>query len=92
MLWWGIIIILFGIIYHLGNEVNGTTGLFQCMIISFATAIAPGYAASIVQPIQSVGSGFHFTAIYKVVAMAETIVRTFLWAGFIATFAKRYMR
>jgi uncharacterized protein YjbI with pentapeptide repeats len=92
MLWWGIIIIVFGITYYIGNEVNGTTGLFQCMTISFATAIAPGYTASIIQPIQSGGTGFHFTAIYKVVAMAETIVGTFLWAGFIATFAKRYMR
>ena len=92
MLWWGIIIIVFGIAYYTGNEVNGTTGLFQCMTISFATAIAPGYTASIIQPIQSVGAGFHFTSIYKVVAMAETIVGTFSWAGFIATFAKRYMR
>jgi hypothetical protein len=83
----GIIIIVFGFIYYIGNE-----GLFQCMTISFATAIAPGYTASIIQPIQSGGSGFHFVNMYKVVAMAETIIGTFLWAGFIATFAKRYMR
>jgi hypothetical protein len=32
------------------------------------------------------------TELCQYVAMIETIVGTFLWAGFLATFAKKYMR
>jgi hypothetical protein len=57
--------------------------------VSFAIAIAPGYIAAIINP----GSaGYRLVPAYQIVAMIETIVGTFLWAGFIATFAKKYMR
>ena len=89
---WAVIIIVFGIIYYNGNEVKGWIGLIQCMILSFATAIAPGYAAIVIQPIQSRDPIVHLAIIYKILAAIETILGTFLWAGFIATFVRRYMR
>ena len=89
MFWWGVIVIAFSVVYKLGNGLIGATQPFDYIKVSFATAIAPGYIAAIINP----GStGYRLISEYQAVAMAETIVGTFLWAGFIATFARKYMR
>ncbi len=89
MLSWGAIVIGFFLIYWIGNGINGAVGWFDYLKFSFATAIAPGYIATIISP----GStGFKLLPQYQAAAMAETIIGTFLWAGFIATFARKYMR
>jgi len=89
MFWWGIVVIAFAILYQAGNGIIGATQPFDYIKLSFATAIAPGYIAAIFNP----GStGYRLISEYQAVAMAETIVGTFLWAGFIATFARKYMR
>ena len=87
--WWGVIIFIFFIIYQngIGKGIEGN--IFDCAKISFATAIAPGYIGVVFNP----GStGPKLDSTYQVVAIAETIIGTILWAGFIGTFAKRYMR
>lgn len=83
---WFSIILLFAFAYWATDGMKGGfLGALNYIEGSFATAIAPGYIAVI---INSTGR----TPIYHAMAILETIIGTFLWAGFIATFAKRYMR
>jgi hypothetical protein len=83
---WFSIIILFTIVYWaIDGTKGGPLGTLNYIEGSFATAIAPGYIAVVIN------STIH-TPIYHAMAILETIIGTFLWAGFIATFAKRYMR
>ena len=89
MISWGVIVIAFGILYMIGNGIIGAKEWFDYFKVSFAIAIAPGYIAAIINP---GNSNYGLIPEYQAVAMAETIVGTFLWAGFIATFAKKYMR
>ena len=71
------------------RTIIGATQLFDYVKFSLATAIAPGYIATIISP----GStGFKLAQEYQAVAIVESIFGTFLWAGFIATFARKYMR
>jgi hypothetical protein len=87
--WWGIMIVTFAGLYWVGSGINGASQLFDYIKFSLATAIAPGYIATIISP----GStGYRLTSEYQAVAILESIFGTFLWAGFIATFAKKYMR
>jgi len=89
MISWGAIVLAFGFFYWYGKGIIGATEWLDYIKISFAIAIAPGYIAAIINP----GSaGYRLVPAYQMVAMIETIVGTFLWAGFIATFAKKYMR
>jgi hypothetical protein len=79
----------FSILYWIGNGLNGATQLFDYLKFSLATAIAPGYIATIISP----GStGFKLAPEFQAVAIVESIFGTFLWAGFIATFARKNMR
>ena len=87
--WWGGFVILFGIAYWAGNGIDGAVNAFDYFKVSFATAIAPGYIAVIINP---ASTGYRLAPTYQAAAIAETIIGTFLWAGFIATFARRYMR
>jgi uncharacterized protein YjbI with pentapeptide repeats len=89
MTWWGIIVAGFAAFYWIRSGINGATQLFDYTKFSLATAIAPGYIATIITP----GStGYTLAPEYQAVAIIESIFGTFLWAGFIATFARKYMR
>lgn len=89
MISWGGIVIAFGVLYWIGDGLNEATQLFDHLKFSLAVAIAPGYIATIISP----GSpGYSLRPEYQAVAIIETILGTFLWASFIATFAKKYMR
>lgn len=89
MISWGAIVLVFGFLYWHGKGLVGTTDWLDYFKVSFATAIAPGYIAAIINP---ESGGYRLVSAYQLVAMIETIIGTFLWAGFIATFAKKYMR
>ena len=89
MISWGAIVLAFGFFYWYGDGIIGTTNGSDYIKFSFAIAIAPGYIATIINP---ESAGYKIVPAYQIVAMLETIVGTFLWAGFIATFAKKYMR
>lgn len=83
---WILIIIIFGIGYWIEGGMNGGLfGAIDYLESSFATAIAPGYIAAII-------NNKEHSMLYHLAAIFETIFGTFLWAGFIATFAKRYMK
>ena len=89
MAWWSITVITFAVFYWIGSQLDGATQLFDYVKFSLATAIAPGYIATII----SIGStGYKLAPAYQAVAIMESIFGTFLWAAFIATFAKKYMR
>jgi hypothetical protein len=86
---WGVIVAAFAALYWIGSGLMGATQLFDYVKFSLATAIAPGYIATIISP----GStGFKLAPEYQAVAIVESIFGNFLWAGFIATFARKYMR
>ena len=87
--WWIAIFTLFAIVYWAGNGIGGAVNAFDYIKVSFATAIAPGYIAVIINP---ASTGYRLAPAYQAVAIAETIIGTFLWAAFIATFARKYMR
>jgi hypothetical protein len=53
----------------------------ECIYFSIVTAVTPGYGK------------YELTSwVYQVVASVEAILGTFMWAAFIATFARKYMK
>jgi hypothetical protein len=53
----------------------------ECFYFSIVTAVTPGYGK------------YELTSwVYQVIASVEAILGTFMWAAFIATFARKYMR
>lgn len=89
MISWAAIVLAFGMLYWYGKGLTGDQGGWDYFKVSFATAIAPGFIGAI---INQGSEGYRLVPTYHFAAMVETIVGTFLWAGFIATFAKKYMR
>lgn len=84
---WVFIIPFFAVAYWAAEGMNGwLPGIQNYLESSFAAAIAPGYIAVVIN------STTHTTTLYHLMAILETIIGTFLWAGFIATFARKYMR
>jgi uncharacterized protein YjbI with pentapeptide repeats len=84
--WFGFVF-LFAAIYSLGHgidaaasQLNGNATLTDYVWFSIATAVTPGYA------------GYKPVTDFKMVAGIEAIFGTFMWAAFIATFARKYMR
>jgi hypothetical protein len=88
--WWVLIVFIFAYIFATGNGIDEIEQWYDYIKVSLAIAIAPGYIAAIINP---GSSGYRLTTGYfQLVAMLETIIGTLLWAGFIATFAKKYMK
>ena len=68
-------------VYWLGNGVEAADSLVENIYFSVVTAATPGYGGYHPNP------GF-----YQGLASFEAIFGTFMWAAFIATFARKYMR
>ncbi len=75
--------------YWYENAIIGAADLLDYIRVSFAISIAPGYIAAIINP---ASDGYKLIPAFQIAAMIQTIIGTFLWAGFIATFARKYMR
>lgn len=78
---------LFTIVYlhwsgidSVASQLKGNATLADYVWFSIATAVTPGYA------------GYKPTSDFKWVAGFEAIFGTFMWAAFIATFSRKYMR
>lgn len=78
---------IFTMIYWFGHGIDATASslkeapkIADYIWFSIATAVTPGYA------------GYVPTADFKLIAGLEAILGTFMWAAFITTFAKKYMR
>lgn len=84
---WFIFVGIFAAIYWLGQGIDPIASQLKSnatsvdyIWFSIATAVTPGYAGY--KPIDE----------FKLVAGLEAILGTFMWAAFIATFARKYMR
>ena len=84
---WFIFVGIFAAIYWIGKGVNNATtlqpldNLTEYIWFSITVAVTPGFAGN--KP--AVG-------IYQLIAGLEAIFGTFMWAAFITTFGKKYMR
>jgi len=80
-LWVFVVLFLFPILYWTGKGIEGANSLWECIYFSIATATTLGY-----------GDYHPAPGIYQGLAGAEAIFGTFMWAAFIAIFARKYMR
>ena len=78
---WLLTVFSLAFVYWLGNGVEAADSLVEYIYFSVVTAATPGYGGY--KPVP----GF-----YQGLATFEAIFGTFMWAAFIATFARKYMR
>lgn len=78
---WLLTVFCLAFVYWLGNGVEAANSLLEYIYFSVVTAATPGYGGYHPKP------GF-----YQGLASFEAIFGTFMWAAFIATFARKYMR
>lgn len=80
--WWLSIVIIFAIIYSAGGglEQSDSKVWYDYLWFSIATAATPGYA--LYKPLD----------FFKFIAGIEAIIGTFMWAAFITTFARKFMK
>ena len=78
---WLLTVFSLAFVYWLGNGVEAAESLVEYIYFSVVTAATPGYGGYHPKP------GF-----YQGLASFEAIFGTFMWAAFIATFARKYMR
>ena len=78
---WLLTVFSLAFVYWLGNGVEAANSLLEYIYFSVVTAATPGYGGYHPKP------GF-----YQGLASFEAIFGTFMWAAFIATFARKYMR
>ena len=78
---WLLTVFSLAFVYWLGNGVEAADSLVEYIYFSVVTAATPGYG------------GYHpKPGIFQGLASFEAIFGTFMWAAFIATFARKYMR
>ena len=91
MFCWFLVAVIFAIFYSVNGGITGKlpasslpqpwSYFVECFYFSVVTAVTPGYGK------------YELTSwVYQVIASAEAIFGTFMWAAFIATFARKYMR
>ena len=78
---WIFVLSVFSLIFWIGNGIEGADSLWESMYFSVATATTLGYGDYHPKP-----------GIYQALAGVEAIFGTFMWAAFIAIFARKYMR
>ena len=85
--WWFFLVGIFAAVYWLGKGVNNAitaqplANPLEYIWFSITVAVTPGFAGN--KPA---------TRVYQVIAGLEAIFGTFMWAAFITTFARKYMR
>ena len=91
MFCWFLMAVIFALLYSLSGGIISKlpasslpqpwSYFVECFYFSIVTAVTPGYGK------------YELTSwVYQVVASFEAIFGTFMWAAFIATFARKYMR
>lgn len=78
---WFIFVGIFAATYWIGNGVIGAAQTLDYIWFSITVAVTPGFAGYKPAP-----------GLFQLVAGLEAIFGTFMWAAFIATFARKYMR
>ena len=77
---WISVILVFTVIYSTQSEINANLGFWSYFYSSVVTAITPGFGT------------YRPEGNYQLFASVEAILGTFMWAAFIATFTRKYMR
>lgn len=77
---WLSLIIVFSLIYWTRNGLEDATAPVEYLYFSTISAVTPGYG------------GYQLKSELFVFSAIEAILGTFMWAAFIATFARKYMR
>lgn len=77
---WFTLILIFALVYWLGNVIEEANSLLECVYFSIQAAVMSGNGA------------YHPRSIFNIVASLEVILGIFMWATLIATFARKYMR
>lgn len=78
---WLLTVFFFAFLFWIGNGVEAADSLLEYIYFSIVTVATPGYGGYYPKP-----------GIYQGLASFEAIFGTFMWAAFIATFARKYMR
>jgi hypothetical protein len=78
---WLVTVFVLAFVYWLGHGVVAADSFWECLYFSIVTAATPGYGGYTPAP-----------GLYQGLASFEAIFGTFMWAAFIATFARKYMR
>ena len=78
---WLVTVFVLAFVYWLGHGVVAADSFWGCLYFSIVTAATPGYGGYTPAP-----------GLYHGLASFEAIFGTFMWAAFIATFARKYMR
>ncbi|MFC1907500.1 ion channel [Chloroflexota bacterium] len=79
--WWLCVVIALALAYWLGNGVLEATTFWEHLYFSVTTSATPGYGGYDPKP-----------GLYQNLATLQAIFGTFMWAAFIATFARKFMR
>jgi len=77
---WILMALAFALIYWYYDAVDGASAWFDYVWFSIATSATPGYAL------------YNPVGHYKIVTGIQAIIGTFMWAAFIATFARKWPR
>ncbi|MDY6864878.1 MAG: potassium channel family protein [Halobacteriota archaeon] len=78
---WLSVLIACALLFWIGGGVEGANSLWENIYFSVATATTVGY-----------GDYHPKSGVYQALASVEAIFGTFMWAAFIAIFARKYMR
>ena len=78
---WLVTVFVLAFVYWLGQGVVAADSFWECLYFSVVTAATPGYGGYTPAP-----------GVYQLLATSEAIIGTFMWATFIVTFARKYMR
>lgn len=78
---WFIFVSIFAATYWIGNGVIGATQILDYIWFSITVAVTPGFAGYKPAP-----------GLFQLIAGLEAMFGTFMWAAFIATFARKYMK
>jgi len=79
--WWLSVVFVLAFVYWLGCGVQTANSFWDNLYFSVVTAATPGYGGYRPEP------GF-----YQILATIQAIFGTFMWATFIVTFARKFMR
>jgi hypothetical protein len=77
---WLILMWIFAFVYWLGNGIEETNSLLECIAFSIRIIMMSGYGA------------YHPRPVFDIIASSEVILGVFMWTAFITTFARKYMR
>ncbi|MHA1332812.1 MAG: potassium channel family protein [Candidatus Odinarchaeia archaeon] len=78
---WVSVILSIGVLFWIGDGVEGAKSLWDCIYFSIVTATTLGYGDLHPKP-----------GIYQGIAAFEAVFGSFIWAAFIVIFARKYMR